>query len=42
MVLQIVAISGYVFKSRSQINEMASSRGPKAPKISHPKWYKEG
>ena len=41
MVLQMVATSGYVFGSRSQTDEMAP-RAPKAPKVSHPKWYKGG
>ena len=40
-VLQMVATSGYVFGSRSQTDEMAP-RAPKAPKVSHPEWYKGG
>ena len=38
-VLQMVATSGYVFGLRSQTDEMAP-RASKAPKVSHPKWYK--
>ena len=36
MVLQMVATNSYIFRSRSQTNEMAP-RAPKAPKVSHPK-----
>ena len=40
-VLQMVATNGYIFGLRSQINEMAP-RASKAPKVSHPEWYKGG
>ena len=40
-VLQMVAISGYIFGLRSQIDEMAP-RASKAPKVSYPEWYKGG
>ena len=42
MVLRMVATNGYIFGFRSQINEMASSRGPKAPKVLYLEWYKGG
>ena len=35
-VLQIIATNDYIFRLRSQTNEMAP-RAPKAPKVSHPK-----